>query len=68
MLGAYVSGRDISAVSAVCGSLCHSCQDFLVQTEARFVRDSSTGRVASSLVYVRTEISNADLVLLGMFV
>ena len=46
----------------------HSCQDFLAPTEARFVRDSSTGRVASSLVYVRTEISNADLVLLGMFV
>ena len=46
----------------------HSCQDFLAKTEARFVRDSSTGCVASSLVYVRTEISNADLVLLGMFV
>ena len=46
----------------------HSCQDFLAKTEARSVRESSTGRVASSLVYVRTEISNADLVLLGMFV
>ena len=46
----------------------HNCQDFLAKTEARSVRESSTGRVASSLVYVRTEISNADLVLLGMFV
>ena len=67
MLVAYVSGRrDISAVEASARG--HSCQDFLAPTEARFVRGSSTGRVASSLVYVRTEISNADLVLLGMFV
>ena len=37
-------------------------------SDRRFVIDSSTGRVASSLVYVRTAISNADLVSLGMFV
>ena len=37
-------------------------QDFLAQTEARLVRGSSTGHVAISLVCVRTEFSNADLV------
>ena len=37
-------------------------QDFLAQTEARLVRGSSTGHVATSLVCVRTEFSNADLV------
>ena len=42
-------------------------QDFLAQTEARLVRGSSTLRVASSLVCVRTEFSNADLMSLGMF-
>ena len=41
-------------------------QDFLAQTEARLVR-GSTLRVASSLVCVRTEFSNADLMSLGMF-
>ena len=42
-------------------------QDFLAQTEARLVRGSSTLRVACSLVCVRTEFSNADLMSLGMF-
>ena len=37
-------------------------QDFLAQTEARLVRGSSTGHMATSLVCVRTEFSNADLV------
>ena len=37
-------------------------QDFLAQTEARLVRGSSTGHVATSLVCVRTEFSNVDLV------